>query len=138
MTRHPVSDECSVVEERPKWARVERFFCVEIARYLRVSTKRVQQLARQRRMDRYVVINAGPQRERPWMWVNRRDARALIEHFRAMQGETYDEGRDWDEERSRRQAVRRARTERARAKREADKALGGLAALAPAAPNRNG
>jgi hypothetical protein len=107
MTRHPVSDERSVVGRHANAANVERFFCSELAKYLCVSTRQLQKLARERRIDRYVLIQVQPQLKAAHMWVDRRGARMLIEHYRAMQGEMLAEGRDWDEERAKRQAFAR-------------------------------
>jgi len=140
MTRHPVSDSRSVVAEPPKRAEVERFFACELAKYLRVSRHRVGEVARKRRIDRYVGVQS-PVRflgaVALHMWVDRRGARLIIEHFRAMQGQMYEEGRDWDVERAKRQAIRKARTAKERAEKQAKAARGQIAALAPSAPTRD-
>jgi hypothetical protein len=102
MTRHPVSDTRSVVRRHANAANVERFFTSDLAKYLRVSVRQLQKLARERRIDRYVYIQVKPQLKAEWMWVDRRGARGLIEHYRAMQGAMLAEGKDWDEEREKR------------------------------------
>ena len=121
MTRHPASDTRSVGGRHANAANVERFFCSELAKYLRVSTRQLQKLARERRIDRYVYIQVKPQLKAARMWVDRRGARMLIEHYRAMQGEMLAEGRDWDEEREKRLGPARRQAAAWRAQRRARK-----------------
>ena len=135
MTRHPVSDERSVVGGPGNRLEVERFFCADLAKHLRVSTRQLQEVARQKRLDHYVaVMNKGAFcGGESHMWVTRRGARLLIEHFRAMQGKAWEEGRDWDEERNKRIEARKRRTAREKAARE--RACAGVQ-LAPERPSR--
>ena len=137
MTRHPVSDSRSVLARQAKWAKVEPFFVAELAKYLRVSTTLVAELARQRRIDRYARVGPTPMRTDRLMWVDRRGARLIIEHVRNMQGLMWEKGKDWDVERAKRQAIRTARTAKERAEKQAAKAQGQIALLAPSAPTRD-
>jgi hypothetical protein len=97
----------SVPAHWAKWSETERFFTGELADYLRVSKIKLQRLARERRIDRYAVIAPNPQMKTELMWVDRKGARALIQHYRAMQGEMLANGRDWDVERAKRLAKKR-------------------------------
>ena len=104
MTRHPASFICSVSPAWAKYPKVERFFAAELAKYLRVSTIQLQKLARERGIDRYVVIARSLHLKSTVMWVDRKGAELLIRHFRALQGELLAKGRDWDEQRAKRRA----------------------------------
>lgn len=134
MTRHPVSDERSVVGDGGKRPEVERFFCSDLAEHLRVSRVQLLEVARQKRLDRYVQVGCGYYGGKSHMWVTRRGARLLIEHFRAMQGAMWEKGRDWDVEHEKRLEARRKRTAREKAAKAQAKALAELAQLAPAEP----
>lgn len=119
MARRTFSCVCSVPESWRNQPKVERFFTRELAEYLHVSTIQLQKLARQRGIDRYVVIGFNRQRADRYMWVDRRGAAGLIAHFRAMQGDSLAQGRDWDVQRAKRQASYRRSAERQRSLRAA-------------------
>lgn len=129
MTRHPASDTRSVPAAASKPREYERYFASDLAVFLRVSTEEVCIYARRKQIARWVRLMMKNRRETEVVWVTRSAARQIIEHFRAKQGAVYQKGRDWVEERAKRVAAGRRRTERERAAREQARALGRLAKL---------
>lgn len=129
MTRHPASDERSVLTKHGKGPAVERFFASDLAEYLRVTVHEVAVYARSLRIQRFVRIHLGTYREREAMWVNKQGARAILSHFRAKQGASYQAGKDWVAERAKTFAINERQRARKRQRKAQARAIGDLAKL---------
>lgn len=91
MARRPVSDERSVLGPAEKVSKVERFFVIELARYLRARPCDVRELLRSRRL----LLSSPAGTGRPSVfWTSARGAAVVLAHFRAIQGAKYAKGED--------------------------------------------
>lgn len=91
MTRHPASDERSVLGPPAKYMKGERFFLVEIARFLRCSRGDLAKFLRREQQLR--SLYPGPCRDAV-KWTTARGFTLAVAHFRAIQGAEYLKGRD--------------------------------------------
>lgn len=91
MTRHPASDERSVLGPPAKYVKGERFFLVEIARFLRCSRGDLAKFLR--REGQLRELYPGPCRDAV-RWTTARGFALAVAHFRAIQGAKYLKGRD--------------------------------------------
>lgn len=106
MARQPSSDERSVLPPPGNSPKVERFFLVEIARFLRCSPRDLSALLRKRGHLRR--LSPGPLRA-PVLWTTARGLQIAIAHFRARQGEKYQRGKDPLAEQDRQRAKKQSR-----------------------------
>lgn len=101
MTRHPVSFIRPVSKGRPKCPDKERYFVVDLAAYLRVTTRVITIFAKKKKIARGAWIVHRRNDVRKVMWLTRRGARLVLEHFRALQGKAWLAGCDWYAQRQR-------------------------------------
>lgn len=74
-----------------KSAKVERFFVIELARYLRARPCDVRELLRSRRLLNALSVGTG---RAAVFWTSARGAAIAVAHFRAIQGVKYAKGED--------------------------------------------
>lgn len=91
MTRHPASDERSVLGPAAKPVKGERFFLKEIASFLRCSMGALAKFLRREQQLR--ALYPGPCRDAV-QWTTARGFALAVAHFRAIQGAKYLKGRD--------------------------------------------
>ncbi len=91
MTRHPASDERSVLGPPAKHVRGERFYVKEIAPFLRATAAMVVKFLRREGLLR--EIYGGPCREAA-KYTSARGFALCVAHFRAIQGAKYQRGQD--------------------------------------------
>lgn len=91
MTRHPASDERSVLGPPAKFVKGERFFLFEIAPFLRCSIALLAKFLRKEGLLR--ETRQGSCRD-VIRWTTRRGLQLSVAHFRAHQGARYLKGED--------------------------------------------
>ncbi len=91
MTRHPASDERSVLGPAAKHVKGERFFLAEIAGFLRCSRGDLAKFLR--REGQLRALYPGPCRDAV-RWTTARGFALAVAHFRALQGAKYLKGKD--------------------------------------------
>lgn len=91
MTRHPASDERSVLGPPAKYVKGERFYILEICQFLRASPAALTKFLR--REGHLRRIGRGGARSAVY-WTTARGVALCVAHFRAIQGEAYQKGRD--------------------------------------------
>jgi hypothetical protein len=105
MARRPVSDIRSVVGRSARGGKVERFFVVEIARFLRAQRGAVHRYLRQQGLLRIWRKATRPAQG----WTTARGCALAIAHFRAIQGQQYARGNDLIRNSDRMKALRERR-----------------------------
>lgn len=91
MTRHPASDERSVLGPPAKPVKGERFFVKEMAPFLRVTPAAVKKFLRREGLLRKLGMGTGRDGA---FYTGARGLALLVAHFRAIQGAEYQRGKD--------------------------------------------
>ena len=91
MTRHPASDERSVLGPAAKPVKGERFFLFEISAFLRCSQGELAKFLRREGLLRRLGRGTG---RAPAFWTSARGLALSVAHFRAVQGAKYVKGED--------------------------------------------